>query len=169
MIIGHATLNSSPALDLDLDLDLGLDYFSVDFRAAVTDQESCLDDIAKQSAIMTPNKAAYIGLVLLFCLPVPPCRVVLKDHSGTQVFVGGIVGAVEGLLWFYLVKNYIAIRFPPPGEKWLGFIEDNWHGSRLKEKTELNESLLAFDHFEEETPRNKNLATRDFNPGHSAM
>merc|ERR1712113_699391 len=43
----------------------------------------------------------------LALLPVAPARVLLNDHDEWQVFVGGTVGAFEGMFWFVMLRHGI--------------------------------------------------------------
>jgi len=43
----------------------------------------------------------------LLLLPVPLSRVVLKDHSPEQAFVGCLIGAIEGVLWWALMRYLV--------------------------------------------------------------
>ncbi|KAF4673126.1 hypothetical protein FOL47_010972 [Perkinsus chesapeaki] len=44
--------------------------------------------------------AAIWSLVLL---PTPLSRVILRDHTAEQAFMGGIVGTVEALVWYFIM------------------------------------------------------------------
>ena len=135
------------------------------------DKEICLpeDFHGGVRQYCSERKAMFVALVLFFVLPILPCRVWLHDHTWEQVCVGCFLGGLEGVAWFYIVKHYVVPRLPPPGQFWCGFIADNWHGSRLKEKNELRESLLAFDSLDDFQAPKGNIATQQMNYAHSSM
>jgi membrane-associated phospholipid phosphatase len=56
--------------------------------------------------------AVQIWLWCMLLLPVPLSRVVLRDHSISQVFCGGSLGFIEALLWTLLVRT-LQRAYPP--------------------------------------------------------
>jgi hypothetical protein len=153
-------------------------YDDESFRPPSQQDEVCLPEAlhpTRWSEWCTERKATRIAMALCLCVPICPCRVVLHDHSGSQVVAGMFIGFLEGVGWWYVVKAYILQRMPPPGQFWCGCIEDNWPGSRIQDKAELRESLLAFDAYHEyeggpaQQQQQRNLATQQMSFGHSSM
>ena len=89
------------------------------------DEEACLPNEALTlwGQWCSVRKARWIVALLLICVPIPPCRVALHDHSGAQVIVGIVIGVLEGVAWWYVVQTYILPRLPPRGQFWCGCIE----------------------------------------------
>ncbi|GMI54652.1 hypothetical protein TeGR_g9938 [Tetraparma gracilis] len=63
-----------------------------------------LEAYAHKSARATlTHRLSWTLFWLVLFGPVPPCRVHLKDHSLQQIVIGGLVGAVEGIIWYWLM------------------------------------------------------------------
>lgn len=54
---------------------------------------------------------------VLLLLPVPWARVVLKDHSNSQVLAGGGLGALEAAIWFFIARS-LEQRIRPDVADW---------------------------------------------------
>merc|ERR1711862_138049 len=77
------------------------------------------------SVAHTLNQFDFSCFILVWAsllLPVPFSRVVLNDHSPKQVFVGGFIGIVEGILFFALVRLRILPKINHLLGKRIGYI-----------------------------------------------
>ena len=71
----------------------------------------------------------YAILLILFHLPVLPSRVILQDHTDTQVLTGGIFGIWWSLVAFFVMHRYgrrfLKRKFEgKENDTWMGFKDD---------------------------------------------
>jgi membrane-associated phospholipid phosphatase len=48
--------------------------------------------------------ATFLFVWFILLMPVPFARVILNDHSITQVLLGSLIGLGEGFLWILLIQ-----------------------------------------------------------------
>ncbi|EER07244.1 hypothetical protein Pmar_PMAR020403 [Perkinsus marinus ATCC 50983] len=83
------------------------------------------------SVISEDHFVAAAGFWSLALLPVPLSRIILKDHTSQQVFVAGIIGVVEGIIWFLLTLLLRVKTENYTGRRWLrGCFIHNWPAPR---------------------------------------
>ncbi|KAF4709857.1 hypothetical protein FOZ63_033775 [Perkinsus olseni] len=83
------------------------------------------------SAISEDQLVVVVGSWSLVLLPIPLSRVILRDHTPQQVFMGGIIGIVEAAVWHFITllvriktHHYVGARV------WKGIFIHNWPAPR---------------------------------------
>ncbi|KAF4667349.1 hypothetical protein FOZ61_008363 [Perkinsus olseni] len=83
------------------------------------------------SVISQDHFVVAAGFWSLALLPVPLSRVILKDHTAQQVFMAGIIGVVEAIIWFLLTLLLRVKTEEYSGHRWLkGCFIHNWPAPR---------------------------------------
>ncbi|EER07243.1 hypothetical protein Pmar_PMAR020402 [Perkinsus marinus ATCC 50983] len=98
--------------------------------------------LATSQSISQDHLAVVISFWSLVLLPVPLSRVILRDHTAEQVFMGGIIGVVEAMVWYLITlfariktERFVGVR------AWKGIFIHNWPAPRcyLSKATEAVE------------------------------
>ncbi|KAF4717517.1 hypothetical protein FOZ62_019441 [Perkinsus olseni] len=83
------------------------------------------------SVISQDHFVVAAGFWSLALLPVPLSRVILKDHTAQQVFMAGIIGVVEAIIWFLLTLLLRVKTEEYASHRWLkGCLIHNWPAPR---------------------------------------
>ncbi|KAF4673125.1 hypothetical protein FOL47_010971 [Perkinsus chesapeaki] len=84
------------------------------------------------------------GFWSLALLPVPLSRVIIKDHTAQQVFMAGIIGVAEGIIWYLLTLLLRVKTDQYNGNRWLkGLFIYNWPAPRCYVPLKDNEDDAA--------------------------
>ncbi|KAF4667351.1 hypothetical protein FOZ61_008365 [Perkinsus olseni] len=88
-----------------------------------------------------------VGFWSLVLLPIPLSRVILRDHTPQQVFMGGIIGIVEATVWHFITlivriktDRYVGARV------WKGIFIHNWPAPRCYIDRAIEETALDGHH-----------------------
>eukprot|EP00933_Yihiella_yeosuensis_P069053 TRINITY_DN75193_c0_g1_i1.p1 TRINITY_DN75193_c0_g1~~TRINITY_DN75193_c0_g1_i1.p1 ORF type:complete len:139 (-),score=5.43 TRINITY_DN75193_c0_g1_i1:41-409(-) len=110
----------------------------------------------------------YFSVWTLLLAPVPIMRVRLRDHTATQVIVGGMLGAAYAYMWFCLVQWLITRYKNRLGKKFCGIVH-NFEPLSLRiiqdgreidgEKAELEIQAVHYSSSSEDEEENSNSDT----------
>ncbi|KAF4709858.1 hypothetical protein FOZ63_033776 [Perkinsus olseni] len=96
------------------------------------------------STISEDQLVVVVGFWSLVLLPIPLSRVILRDHTAQQVFMGGIIGIVEATVWHFITlfvrvktDRYVGARV------WKGIFTHSWPAPRCYTRKAPDEAELG--------------------------
>ncbi|KAF4717516.1 hypothetical protein FOZ62_019440 [Perkinsus olseni] len=96
------------------------------------------------STISEDQLVVVVSFWSLVLLPIPLSRVILRDHTPQQVFMGGIIGIVEATVWHFITlfvriktDRYVGARV------WKGSFIHNWPAPRCYIRKAPDEAELG--------------------------